>query len=421
MALLKKLFYLKKSLQIQKKSRKEIDKFVFKRLKNILIYAYNNISYYRNSFDSVKFNPFSFSNFSDIKKIPILTKDNVRDNFFSLQNEKIPLALTRFTSGSSGDSLLINYDEDAVDYSEAIYFRSLLNSGLKLFQKGAYFWDKPFPPKKYYNYNLINKHFVWTFLDVEEQIKSLNRICADYWYVFPSILKLLLLKKELIKKKCYPKFIISTGEILDVDLKNKLQFSFRCPVYDHYGTQELNRVAESCLFSDSLHIDEDAVYFEFDNNNSEVDVGEQGQIILTGLFNKRMPLIRYQVGDIGIKDTNSSCGCNNNFYKIHSLIGRNDDIIKRIDRDISPRGITGLIDNYSISKEIISWKLIQLKLNYFEFYFVKGPFFNDHTERNILNDCKKILLDEVNIKFIKLDKILRNLGGKHRCIKSNIS
>lgn len=419
--ILNKFYFLIKALKMQKKDRDFINKFKFKKLKKMLIYSYHNIPYYNKIFKKNNFDPYSFKSFNDIKKIPLLKKKDILDNYNLIQNKNIKSVITKSTSGSSGFPLKINYDNYAFNFSEAIYFRSMINSGIKPFEKGAYFWAKPFPIKNFYNYNIINKKFIWTMLDTKKQINLLKINKFDYWYIFPSILKLISREYNLFNYSFYPKKIISTGEVLDINLKKKFENIFNCKIFDHYGTQEMNRMASSCNYNDSLHMDEDAVFFEFDKNNEEVNKGEKGEIILTSLFNFRMPLIRYKVGDFGFLDTNQNCLCNNNFKLIKKIEGRADDIIILKNKTISPRAITGIFDNkFLFTYKIHSYKLIQKTKDFFILYIVKGNNFNLTTESEIIFFLKKILSKKIDVKIIYKKKILRNLGGKHRYIKSEI-
>lgn len=421
--MLRKLYYLRKALQNQRNhSVDKIKKLKLKLFRDILKYSYRNVPYYKKQFKKVNFNPNNFNSLKKIKNIPVLTKKEILNNFNELQNKNIPVKLCRNTSGSSGFPLKVNYDSRAVDFSDAIYFRSMINSKVRLLEKGAYFWAKPFPDKKIYNYNLINKKFIYTADSTQAQIKKIKLIKPSYWYIFPSNLKLISKELEVKDYKInLPDKIICTGEILDAKLKHKLEEKFNCKIYNHYGTQELNRMAASCSYSDSLHMDEDSIYFEFDKENEEITEKEKGEIILTGFFNYRMPLIRYKVGDYATLEEKQKCSCGNSFRRIKTIIGRNDDIIKSDKKEISPRAITGLFDEkYLFSYKIHSYKLIQKTKSYFELFIVKGNKFYHDTEKSIKHDLKKIISEEIKVKVIYANNIPLNKGGKHRYIKSNL-
>ena len=89
------------------KTKSEILSEQFVLLKNNLIFCYEKIPYYKHLFDKVDFNPYTFSSVEEIKKIPYLTKDIIRDNYIDLINPSIPKSkyITHYTSGSTGERL----------------------------------------------------------------------------------------------------------------------------------------------------------------------------------------------------------------------------------------------------------------------------------------------------------------------------
>ena len=60
-------------------SRNKIEVLQLERLRTLLLHAYNSTSYYRKIFDEVSFKPESITNFDEIKTLPLLTKDIIRD------------------------------------------------------------------------------------------------------------------------------------------------------------------------------------------------------------------------------------------------------------------------------------------------------------------------------------------------------
>ena len=89
------------------KTKSEIIREQFVLLKNNLIYCHEKIPYYKHLFEKVDFNPYTFSSVEEIKKIPYLTKDIIRDNYIDLINPSIPKSkyTTHYTSGSTGEKL----------------------------------------------------------------------------------------------------------------------------------------------------------------------------------------------------------------------------------------------------------------------------------------------------------------------------
>lgn len=420
--LIRKLDYLKKSNHLRNNAnRKDISRYQWKLFKGMIEYSYNKIPFYKKIFRNEGLHPSDFRKLADIKRIPVLTKNIIRENYNLLQNHNLKSSTIRNTSGSSGVPLKVAYDEKSYDYSEAIYFRSMLNSGVKPFYKGCYFWAKPYPQKKFYHrLGLINKNFIWTGSSTEDQIRQINKINPKYLYLFPSNLKLVLKNIHLLSSRINLKSIICTGEILDKRLKQRAENYFNCPVYDHYGTQELNRVAQSCS-EGVFHVDDDAIFLEVDRNNEEVGPGEKGEVILTGLYNYKMPLLRYKVGDLATRDEPGRCKCGVNFSRIKKIEGRQDDIIRLKDKEISPRAITGKLDPFLFDDVIYNYRLIQNKRSEFLLYYIPGKNYEEKGISELVSALKKQLGRNIDLKTRSVKYLEKNLGGKHRFIKSKVS
>ena len=89
-------FYLRK-----KKSRSLLKSEQLKKLKKSLIYSYENIPFYKKCFDQYKFNPYVFSNQSQLEVLPILTKDIINDNIEMFKTIKPVYGCKVATTGGS--------------------------------------------------------------------------------------------------------------------------------------------------------------------------------------------------------------------------------------------------------------------------------------------------------------------------------
>src|SRR5262249_4946133 len=73
-------------------------------------------------------------------------------------------------------------------------------------------------------------------------------------------------------------------------MADRIRTGFGAPFADVYGSSELGSVAAACGLSLGMHLFDDLFV---------VEVGDQGRILITDLANTVMPLIRYQIGDVG--------------------------------------------------------------------------------------------------------------------------
>ena len=162
---------------------------------------------------------------------------------------------------------------------------------------------------------------------------------------------ILLFAKFLIKNKIVLKDIceslkvcIPTSEILFESDRNLMNIAFGVPVINEYGAAELEIIAMEDNKSNFLINDSNLFVEIVDDDGRILKEGEEGRIILTSLYNKAMPFIRYEIGDIGsINNLNKS-----RKKVISKLQGRINDNIILPSGKISP----GLAFYY-ISKAIL--------------------------------------------------------------------
>ncbi len=151
---------------------------------------------------------------------------------------------------------------------------------------------------------------------------------------YPS--SLLLLAERLARLHACPplpslQMVASRGEILHESARRSLEESFRCLVADFYNCEEVGNIAWQCpAESNRLHINTDACVVEVvDESDVPVAAGVNGRILVTSLYNCTMPLIRYELQDLGhiFPATGTPCKCGSKLPAMGLIQGREDDIL----------------------------------------------------------------------------------------------
>lgn len=137
------------------------------------------------------------------------------------------------------------------------------------------------------------------------------------------------------------RFIASfLGPDLDGSLRKMLEGAWHCPVYDNYGTHEVGLPAFECPERDGLHMMEDMFIVEVADVDTDqvVPDGEKGNLVMTSLYRKHPPLIRYNLRDyVRIKsDGRARCGCGSATRKMDHFLGRSDDMVKLRGTNVFP-------------------------------------------------------------------------------------
>jgi phenylacetate-coenzyme A ligase PaaK-like adenylate-forming protein len=125
-----------------------------------------------------------------------------------------------------------------------------------------------------------------------------------------------------------PDFVLSSGARLNDTLRSTLGDCFRTRVVDAYGLAEFGVVASECPRG-GLHIDASTVYVEIlGSQGNLLAEGQPGEIVVSSLTNRAMPLLRYRTRDIGSLET-SRCACGSSAPRLTQLSGRIIECFRR--------------------------------------------------------------------------------------------
>lgn len=395
------------------------------KLKVLIKHAYHNVPFYRDLFDSIGLRPSDVNSLADLQKVPILTKDNIRKNYPDriVANEvDIKSCLIKSTTGSTGMPLKVAYSKEMLDYVRSVNFFIFNEFGLRLTDKLVRICHlgnekSPFPSflKKM---GIFNWELLSIFNPVESILKSLRNLKPEVIFTYPSML--LLLSKEIEKQNISdinPRLVFTSGETLSNFDRKKISTIFNSDVYSMYGTEENGLLAFECKKHTGYHVVSDAAIVEIIKKDKNVEEGEYGEIVVTSLFNYSMPLIRYNIGDIGTF-TNKKCACSRGLPLIKNIEGRTDDfLILPSGRKISPRAINVIEDIPGVSR----YKTIQESKNRIVVNLVKGDGYSQKTIYEIKKHIKAGCLGEaVEVEVNLVDELPREGRGKLRAVISKV-
>jgi phenylacetate-CoA ligase len=184
----------------------------------------------------------------------------------------------------------------------------------------------------------------------------------QFQYINGYTSSLVLFAKYLKKNKLHLKTIcpslkhcVITSEMLFEEDKILLESQFGVPIINEYGASELDVIAFTNK-ENEWELNSETLFIEIlDENNQVVPNGKEGRIVITSLYNKAHPFIRYEVGDVGIIDEKSS----NKKLILKKLIGRTNDVALLPSGTKTP-GMTfyyitkSIIDDDGIIKEFVT-------------------------------------------------------------------
>ena len=409
--------YLAELKMHQRKSRKELSDIQLNKLKKMIIYAYNNVPFYRELFIRKNINPDNIKKIEDLQMLPIITKKEIQANYDKILANGINIDQCKLvnTTGSTGIPLRIYNDNKALLYSSALVYFGFFESGVRLNDKMVELTGI----MEDCSGTIIKKNMISTFDPPEKIMKMLREYNPDILYSFPSIFKILSnsLNGELSSLKT--RLIFTHGETLTDSNRELISSTFGAKVCNTYGSTEFNRLAFECSEHSGMHILTDGAVIEIVKDGQVVGPGEEGDIVVTGLYNYAMPLIRYNLGDIGIlADPDERCSCGRGWPLIKSIEGRSDDFLTLPSgRLISPRTIN-VIENIP---GIVQYRTIQTKRDTFSVQVVPNEEFSVESENEIRQQIRLGCLGEdISIEIERVNELPRERTGKLRTIISNV-
>lgn len=392
------------------------------RLIQTIDHACTHVPYYREKFKKAGLSPSNFQGPADLKKLPFLTKSDVRGAFpGQIVADKTDINACHFsaTTGSTGKSLPFLYSPKTFAYYLATNLRVYTMIGYRPWHRCSYIKYTPMAPVNIGPFFVFNH--IPSVIPVERQIAMLRANKPDFIDGYASIIYEIarrVTKTDL--RHIRPKMILVNSEMSTEAQRNYISETFHCPVYDEYSTEETWMIASQCKHH-RYHLFTDNVWVEFlDKEGREVAPGELGEMVLTTLNSPAMPFIRYKIGDMGRLST-QTCPCGSPFPVLETFEGRADDAFTLPDGTyVSSLKILNTFTMF-IKKYlhlIEEFKVIQKKRNHVVIELVKGKAFEKEQFQEVIDALSTILTHNVKISVETVTGFDFKGGIKRKAIES---
>ena len=412
--------------KIQFFSENELRNFQRKRFEELLTHCKKNVSYYREFLDT--YDEKSFKNF-DIKSLPILTKDILRNKFNELKSDDLHSRdwMINSSGGSTGEPVKIVQDTYYSYHSEARKNICFQWAGLKTGDNLIKLWgserdilgtnrllDKI---KNFLKNEIILNAFILSHPIMRKFIKIFNSSKPSVILAYVNaIYELSNFAKNEDIKVSHQKSVISTSGVLYPFLRKEIEMIFGCEVYDQYGSREVSCIASECEYHNGLHISEETIILEIvDENGNECPVGVEGDVLVTSLVNYAMPIMRYKIGDRAIMEP-GFCKCGRFHKRLKNVVGRSMDNFKLRDGTIIPSEyfihFIGVVLNRGILKKI---QIIQKSYDVIDLHVVySNEEILSEDIQNIIQAVKKVMGENCTVNIHEKENIAPNSSGKYR-------
>lgn len=390
------------------------------RLRRLLDHAFATVPFYRDAWMQQP----DVSNIDDLSRLPIVGKDDIRragPGLLSSARESTKIVSAK-TGGSTGKSLVLFFDEHCQQWRNAAAMRSDWWAGWRPGTWTGALWGTPpvprTPKERFRNY----WHDRYIYLDtmamnegsmqaLAERLRRLPRYAlfghAHSLYVFACWIA------DAGIDLARPQAIIATSMMLLEPERRRIEQAFGTSVSNRYGCEEVGLIASECEHRNGLHVNAEHVIVEIlDESGQEVGDGEEGDIVVTDLVNRAMPLIRYRIEDRGVL-TRRKCDCGRNLPIIERIVGRRADMLRRAD-GTSVAGVSLVEKTVTEIEGIEQMQIVQCRLREFELRVVPNESFGESQARALRAVITSSFGNNVNARVVTMDSLPQEDNGKYR-------
>lgn len=360
-----------------------------------------------------------------LKKLPITTKDNLREELDLRSSKKGKIMISR-TGGTTGKSLKV-YSNEYDRASRVAYLDYIKQKhGVKPFSKRASFTGKEITPINHKNilwrYNLPMKQILYASFKlnkdnvhyVYQNMKKHKPVAIDG---FPTSIH--LLAKYILSNKIEidwkVKAVFPTAERLTESMKKDIEAAFKTTVVDQYASSE----GAPFIYTDNdgkYNIGKETGFFEFYKINENIY-----EMIVTSFINYATPIVRYKIGDnVQINSNKDYLNSFEDDVEIEKILGRNTDyLIGDNGNLVTSANMSNVVKD--LENKIIQSQFIQKSSKDYVINLVVSNNYDFQNDEVLLKEKLNHRLGNNNYyKFHYVTEIPKEKSGKTRFIKNEI-
>ncbi|MCD1586128.1 phenylacetate--CoA ligase [Halomonas sp. IOP_14] len=403
-----------------------------KRLKWSLKYAYDNVPFYRHSFDKAGAHPDDIQTLADLAKLPFTTKADLRDNypFGMLATPMSEIVRIHASSGTTGQPTVVGYTQNDIDVWSDVMARSIRAAGGSRNDK----------VHVAYGYGLftggLGAHYGAERLgcavipmsggQTEKQVQLIRDFEPDIIMVTPSYM--LNIADEMERQGIDPHTLpLRTGifgaEPWTDSMRTALEQRLGIDALDIYGLSEVMGpgVGMECLETkDGPTIWEDHFYPEIIDpvSGDVLPDGEYGELVFTTLTKEGLPVIRYRTRDL----TRLLPGTARPMRRIDKITGRSDDMLIIRGVNVFPTQIeeqllkiASLSPHYEIEvsrQGNMDMVLVRVEANHHD--IARDPVACEEAAKQLQHAIKTHIGISTQVEVCPVESVMRSMGKARR-------
>jgi len=319
----------------------QINQWQVSEVRRLVDLASKYVPYYRDVFRKMGIEAKNVQALLDLRTFPILEKEVVRQNSKRLVDERRKQSdlIQDRTSGSTGTPLVVYWPMDVFPKWWALHERRVRAwAGVSQNTPRAMVGGRPIVPGDskgpYWRVNAIWRQLYMSSYHISPEtasqyIEAMDRYGCQWVTGYGSAISLLgAWLCEHPERNLSMRAIVTSGDNLLPSHRHAIETGFHCRVFDNYGSAEGCLVISECE-QGRMHVQPESGVLEIlDEHDQPCAPGQLGEMIITGLMNDGMPLIRYRIGDLAAwSNQKDECACGRVSPCISYIEGRSDEYL----------------------------------------------------------------------------------------------
>ncbi len=424
------LDYWKQAEAAQWEPREKLEARQFHALRNLVAHAYETCTYYRLAWEARGLSPDQLRTPEDFHDWPVMTRETIHEHRTEMRTS-LPLELlSKATGGSSGVPLQFDLDTGSDQRRTAMMYRGYGWAGGAPGSRQLFVWGShvgPLPTWKRWKAALharIERHriincFDFTPARMHDHWRTLQRYRPDVIVAYTNPLyEFARYLKESGQRVYSPRSIIVGAEKIHDFQRKLIESVFQAPVFETYGSREFMLIGAECEQHRGLHLSIDNLLIEIlDDDGQPTLPGQEGNVVITDLFNYGMPFIRYLNGDRAVAGF-GNCLCGRGLPLLKRVVGRRLDVLdtpdgRKVPGEFFPHLIKDFpgIRRFQVEQNIAS--RITLRL-------VVDDTFTDGQKSLLTSEITARTGPAVELDLQFVEEIPLSQTGKHRVVVRNL-
>ncbi len=344
--------------EIESMPREKLRELQLARLKAQVRHAYDDVPHYKKAFDEMGLSPEDIKTLEDVRLLPVTTKEDLRQSYpFGMFGvDKKEIVRLHASSGTTGKPTVVGFTRGDLDVWSDCVARFCAAAGVTAEDTA----------QVSFGYGLftgaLGLHMGLEKLgasvipisagNTEKQLMLMEDFGTTVLIATPSYAVYLgeMIREQNLRGRLKLRIGLFGAEACSPEMRGQIEKNMELLATDNYGLSEIGGPGMSgeCALRDGLHIAEDHFLCEVVNSGTlePVPEGEKGELLITCLSKRALPVLRYRTKDISSLN-NSPCACGRTHGRIATFTGRSDDMLIIRGVHVFPSQIEGVLFEFA--------------------------------------------------------------------------